>query len=107
MNKYLVRLTYVGGVSNGHYWYYPVLAKTPEAAAKKARKHVERNFRKSMYVPVLAGVQTAPKVAELKADIKKFQHDIAEAELALNRAKNTLYDLKSMLDAVEEFNPCY
>lgn len=103
MKRYLVRLHYNSGFSN----YYPVQARTAESAANKAREYLKRNYRHSMYVPCIGGVQLvkAGMEAELKNDIVSFRREIADAELALNRAKSTLADLELRLIALQEFEP--
>ena len=105
MKRYLVRLTYISGVSKGLSSYLPVTARTAQSATNKARKYIERNYSHSMHVPCVDGVQTVETGTEqeLKADIANFQQIIEETELSLNRAKNTLYDLKRQFNALRKF----
>ena len=107
MKRYLIRLTYVSGVSKGYSNYLAITAKTEESAVDKARKFIAQNYRHSMCPPCIDGVQPVnpDMAAELKADITNFQREIEEASLALNRAKITLSDLKRRLNALQGFTP--
>lgn len=104
MKKYLIKLKR-GGVSKGYCDYVAQTAKNPESAVKKTQREIDAFYRHSMFPPVIVGVQPVSDNAEaqLKADIEKFQQVVVEAELSLNRAKNTLFELKLQLSALEDF----
>lgn len=104
MKKYLIKLEH-GGASKGYHSYVAQAAKNPESAVKKTQREIDTFYRHSMHPPVIVGVQSVSDnaEAELKADIEKFRQDVVEAELSLNRAKNTLFELKLQLSALEDF----
>ena len=101
MKKYLIKLKH-GGASKGYHNYVAQAAKNPEEAVKKTQREIDAFYHH--FPPVIVGVQSVPDNAEaqLKADIEKSRQDVVEAELSLNRARNTLFELNLQLSALED-----